>query len=98
MPIASDELKTSMRSMPGWWRSIASFTGSLHITPELVTSTNDERSQRSGSASSAATIGLANVSPTIVSAPTFRRSMVSSISSMFSFRSSRVTTEPPCTR
>ena len=34
MPIASDEEKASISSMPGWWRSRPCLVSSLHITPD----------------------------------------------------------------
>ena len=97
-PIASEELKASIRNMPGWWASNAAFTDSLHMTPELEINTRLDRSHLPGLASRAATIGFANASPTIARAPTARRSIVSRISVTFSVRSSSVTTDPPPTR
>src|SRR3954451_16517132 len=78
-PSASDEENTSMRYMFGLWRSSPCLTGSLHITPDDVMMVRFERSHRPGLASSARTIGLANVSPTMMSELTWRATTVSSI-------------------
>ena len=48
MPSASDELKASTRSMPGWWPSRPSFTGSLHIAPDETIMTRELRSHFPG--------------------------------------------------
>ena len=48
MPRASDELKASTRSMPGWWASRRSLTGSLHIAPDEMTITSELRSHAPG--------------------------------------------------
>ena len=98
MPIASDEENVSTRNMPGLWASIASFTGSDHITPEDATSIRLDRSQWPGRASSALTIGLPNASPTMVSAPIRSRSIVSRTSVQSRLRSTSVTTDPAWVR
>ena len=62
------------------------FVASLNITPEDVIATSVDRSQRSGSASSALRIGLPNASPTMAIMFTLSRSIVSSISPMSRLR------------
>ena len=49
----------------GLWRSRPSLVSGDHITPDETMTRSDEMSHRSGSASSARRIGLANASPTI---------------------------------
>ena len=95
MPSASDELKASTRSMPGWWASSASFTGSLHMAPDEMIIMSELRSHRPGSSSSAASSGRAKGSPTMTTAFTFSRSMVSSISTGSYLRDSSRQTRPP---
>ena len=85
-PRASDEEKASMSSMPGLCLSSPCLTCSLHMTPDEVTSTRLERSQRPGWASSARSMGLAKASPTMMSELTLRASMVSSSSATSKWR------------
>ena len=98
MPMASDEENASTSSMPGWWRSRPCLVSSLHMTPEEMMPTRLVRSQRSGSASSAARIGLAKASPTMIRPLTFSRWTVSSSSTGSNCREVRVTTRPPSLR
>ncbi len=77
---ASEDEKASCRSIPGWWARRASLLASLHITPEEIMATRLDRSQRSGSASRARSIGLAKASPTMAIMLTPSRSTVSSSS------------------
>ena len=97
-PIASDELKLSTSNMLGWWASRPFLADSDHMTPDEVISTTEVMSQRSGSASSADTIGLAKASPTMVSAPTFSASVTSSSSLTSKWRLGSDTTDPPLVR
>ena len=72
--------------------------GSLHIAPEEMIPTSDERSQRPGSASRAASIGRAKGSPTMTRPLTFSRSTVSSSSTGSKRRPESRTTRPPSLR
>src|SRR6266508_5994487 len=65
IPIASDEPSASTMIRRGLWRSKPSLVSFDQITPEDKITRNDEMSQRSGSASRARRIGLANASPTM---------------------------------
>ena len=92
---ASEDEKASCRSIPGWWASRRCLDSSLHITPEEIMATRLDRSQRSGSASRARSIGLAKASPTMAIMLTPSRSTVSRSSTASKVRPVRVTTEPP---
>ena len=98
IPTASDELNASTSSMPGWCSRSRFLESSLHITPDEVIMNRLERSHRSGSASSAARIGLAKASPTRAICWTFSRSTVSSSSMTSRCRAVKVTTLPPMLR
>ena len=69
-----------------------------HITPDDRITRSDEMSQRSGSASRARRIGLANASPTIDIELIDLCSIVSSSSTGSKWRPSSVVTEPPIIR
>ena len=96
MPSASDELKASTRSMPGWWASSRCFTGSLHMAPDEID--HHERAQvpparvlvERGRAA-----GGEKGSPTMTRPLTFSRSMVSSSSTGSYLRDSSRQTRPP---
>src|SRR5438105_674807 len=70
-PIASDDENASISIAPGWYSSRRDLVSWLHMTPEEVMTNTLEMSQRSGSASSALRIGLANASPTMTHMLTF---------------------------
>ena len=65
MPIASLEPSASTMISRSLWRSRPALVSFDHITPDDTMTRSVEMSQRSGSASSARRIGLANASPTI---------------------------------
>jgi hypothetical protein len=95
MPTASDDPSASISTMPGWWASSPCFTGSLHMTPEEYTNCTLEMSHRSGSASSARSIGLAKTSPTMTRTLAFSRTTRSNSSSARNDGDSRSAMDPP---
>ena len=76
------------------WRSSPALVCDDQITPLEMITRSEEMSQRSGSASSASRIGLANASPTIDRLFTRSRSTVSSSSTASKCRPTVVTIEP----
>ena len=65
MPMASLEPSESTMIRRSLWPSRPSLVSFDHITPDDTITRMVEKSHRSGSASSARRIGLANASPTI---------------------------------
>ena len=95
---ASEDEKASCSSMFGWWARRACLDASLHITPEEMMAMRLDRSQRSGSASRARSIGLAKASPTMAIVLTPSRSTASSSSTASNELPVRVTMPPPVIR
>jgi hypothetical protein len=98
MPIASLEPSESTMIRRSLWRSRPALVAADQITPEETITRSDEMSQRSGSASSALRIGLANASPTIDIELTRSASTVSRSSTGSKRRPVIVTTLPPTIR
>ena len=98
MPIASLEPSESTMIRRSLWRSRPSFVAADQITPLDTITRSDEMSQRSGSASRARRIGLANASPTIDIELIRSVCTVSSSSTGSKRRPVIVTTLPPTIR
>ena len=98
MPSASDELKASTSSIPGWCASSRCLTGSLHIAPDEITMARELRSHLPGCSSSAARRGRENGSPTMTNPFTLSLWMVSSISTGSYRRDASRHTRPPSAR
>ena len=98
MPIASLEPSASTMISRLLWRSRPSLLSFDHITPDDTMTLSDEMSHRSGSASRARRIGLANASPTIDVELTPYCCTVSRNSSASKCRPVIVVTQPPTIR
>ena len=98
MPMASLDPRLSTMISRLLWRRRPALVSAAQMTPLDTMTRSEEMSQRSGSASSALRIGLANASPTMEMLLTLSRWIVSSSSTGSKWRPCMVMTAPASTR